>query len=110
MMQDRVSGDTVGAISLFKADWEGRSAEVGYGVRRSRQLQGHATEALEALTRWALTDGGMQRIQLTANTGNAPSLRVAQKAGFLREGTLRRASLEDDGLHDLAVFSRLDDD
>ena len=43
-------------------------------------------------------------------TGNLPSLRVAEKAGFQREGTLRRAQLEDDGLHDLAVFSLLDDD
>jgi RimJ/RimL family protein N-acetyltransferase len=35
---------------------------------------------------------------------------VAEKAGFQREGTLRRAQLEDDGLHDLAVFSLLADD
>jgi RimJ/RimL family protein N-acetyltransferase len=52
----------------------------------------------------------MQRIQLSAVTGNLASLRVAEKAGFRREGTLRRAQLEDDGLHDLAVFSLLDDD
>jgi len=52
----------------------------------------------------------MQRIQLCAVTDNHPSLRVAEKAGFQREGTLRRAQLEDDGLHDLAVFSLLADD
>ncbi len=40
----------------------------------------------------------------------APSQRVAEKAGFQREGTLRRAQPEDDGLHDLAVFSLMDDD
>ncbi|MGH3204733.1 MAG: GNAT family N-acetyltransferase [Streptosporangiaceae bacterium] len=38
------------------------------------------------------------------------SARVAERAGFRREGTLRRAGLEDDGLHDLAVFSLLDDE
>jgi RimJ/RimL family protein N-acetyltransferase len=37
-------------------------------------------------------------------------VRVAEKAGFRREGTLRRAALEDGALHDLAVFSLLDDD
>ena len=59
---------------------------------------------------WALTEGGIQRAWLTANTDNVASVRVAEKAGFRREGTLRRAGLEDDGLHDLAVFSLLDDE
>ena len=77
---------------------------------RCRVQAEEASEAVTALARWALTEGGMQRIQLCAITGNLPSLRVAEKAGFQREGTLRRAQLEDDGLHDLAVFSLLDDD
>ena len=110
MMAERSSGELVGSISLFKTDWEARSSEVGYGVRPDRRGRGYASEAAAAVARWALTEGGMQRIQLTAVTGNLPSLRVAEKAGFQREGTLRRAQLEDDGLHDLAVFSLLDDD
>jgi len=69
-----------------------------------------ASEAAAAVARWALAEGGMQRIQLTVVTDNLPSLRVAEKAGFQREGTLRRAQLEDDGLHDLAGVSLLDDE
>ncbi len=107
---ERSSGELVGSISLFRADWEARSSEVGYGVRPDRRGRGYASEAVAALARWALADGGMQRIQLCAVTANLASLRVAEKAGFRREGTLRRAQLEDDGLHDLAVFSLLDDD
>jgi RimJ/RimL family protein N-acetyltransferase len=37
-------------------------------------------------------------------------VRVAQKAGFILEGTLRRATLEEDGLHDVAVLALLDDE
>jgi RimJ/RimL family protein N-acetyltransferase len=110
MIAERSSGELVGAISLFKTDWEARSSEVGYGVRPDRRGRGYASEAVVAVARWALTEGGMQRIQLCAVTDNRPSLRVAEKAGFQREGTLRRAQLEDDGLHDLAVFSLLTDD
>jgi RimJ/RimL family protein N-acetyltransferase len=55
-------------------------------------------------------EGGVQRAWLTANTDNVASAGVAEKAGFRRKGTLRRAWLEDDGLHDLAVFSLLDDE
>lgn len=110
MMLDRQAGRIVGSIGLFHADWEVRSAEIGYGVRSDERGKGYATEALAALARWALSEGGMQRAWLTANTDNPASIRVAEKAGFHREGTLRRANLEDDGLHDLAVFSLLDDE
>jgi RimJ/RimL family protein N-acetyltransferase len=110
MMLDRSSGRIVGSIGLFHADWEVRSVEIGYGVRGDERGQGYASEALGAAARWALTEGGIQRAWLTANTDNLASIRVAEKAGFRREGTLRRAGLEDDGLHDLAVFSLLDDE
>jgi RimJ/RimL family protein N-acetyltransferase len=110
MMLDRAADKIVGSISLFHADWEVRSAEIGYGVRSEERGKGYASEALGAVTRWALTEGGIQRAWLTANTDNVASVRVAEKAGLRREGTLRRAGLEDDGLHDLAVFSLLDDE
>jgi RimJ/RimL family protein N-acetyltransferase len=110
MMLDRAGNRIVGSISLFHADWEVRSAELGYGVRSDEHGKGYATEALVAVSRWALSTGGIQRAWLTANTDNIASVRVAEKAGFIREGTLRRAGLEDDGLHDQALFSLLDDE
>src|SRR5438552_4020192 len=91
MMLDRARGQMVGSISLFHADWEVRSAEIGYGVRSDARGQGYATEALAAVARWALTAGGIQRAWLTTNTDNTASARVAEKVGFRREGTLRRA-------------------
>jgi len=110
MMLHRASGRIVGSIGVFHADWEVGSAEIGYGVRSDARGQGYATEALAAVARWALTEGGIQRAWLTANTDNLASIRVAEKAGFRREGTLRRAGIEDDGLHDLALYSLLDDE
>jgi RimJ/RimL family protein N-acetyltransferase len=110
MMLDRAAGRIVGSIGLFHADWEVRSVEIGYGVSGAERGKGYASEALGAVARWALTEGGIQRAWLTANTDNVASVRVAEKAGFRREGTLRRAGLEDDGLHDQAVFSLLDDE
>jgi RimJ/RimL family protein N-acetyltransferase len=110
VMVDRRSARMVGSIGVFHPDWEVGSAEIGYGVRSDERGKGYATEALAAVARWLLTDVGIQRAWLTANTDNVASQRVAEKAGFRREGTLRRAGKEDDGLHDLAVFSLLDDE
>lgn len=110
MMFDRDAGQIAGWIYLKDVDRYARCAEIGYGVRPGAQGRGFATEALTALTRWALTAGGLQRVWLHVNTDNLASLRVAQKAGFTREGTLRRASLEADGLRDVAVLALLDDE
>jgi RimJ/RimL family protein N-acetyltransferase len=109
MMFDRAARRIIGGISLYRADWNIRTAEVGYGVRGDARGRGYATEALTAVAGWALSGGGLQRVSLSAVTGNIASVRVAEKAGFRREGTLRRAALEDGALHDLAVFSLLND-
>jgi RimJ/RimL family protein N-acetyltransferase len=110
MMLDRAADRIVGSIGLFHADWEVRAVEIGHGVRADERGKEYASEALAAVARWALTEGGIQRAWLTANTDNVASVRVAEKAGFRREGTLRRAGLEEDGLHDQAVFSLLNDE
>lgn len=101
-------GETiVGAISLFRTAWGVGSTEVGYGVRPRYRGRGYATEATIGLTRWALGAGGLRRVELRAHLDNTASLRVAEKAGFVREGVLREASLEADGPRDLVVFGLL---
>jgi RimJ/RimL family protein N-acetyltransferase len=110
IMLAREADRIVGWIYLTGVDEYARSAEIGYGVRPHAHGQGFATEALVAVSRWALTVGGLQRTWLSVNTDNLASLRVAQKAAFTLEGTLRRASLEEDGLHDVAVLALLDDE
>lgn len=110
MMLAREDDQIVGWIYLTDVDRYARSAEIGYGVRPHARGRGFATEALVAVSRWALTAGGLQRAWLRVDTDNLASVRVAQKAGFTLEGTLRRASLEEDGLHDVAVLALLDDE
>jgi RimJ/RimL family protein N-acetyltransferase len=64
------------------------------------------------LSGWALRGAGAQRVQLRADVLNTPSLRVAEKAGFTREGTLRASGFnEREGRRvDYAVFSLVQDD
>ena len=86
MMFDRASGRIVGSIGVFHADWEVRSAEIGYGVRPTERGKGYATEALAAVAAWLLTSGGIQRAWLTANTDNIASIKVAEKPAFAGKG------------------------
>lgn len=78
----------IGAISCFV---EGHAAEFGYLVNRRHWGNGYATEAARAIVRWAMSQPAIWRLWATCDVENAPSIRVLEKAGLSREGTLRRA-------------------
>lgn len=102
------NGELLGTIGLFKVDWSEGTCEVGYGMRPSARGNGYATEALRLLSDWALRDCGLYRIELRALTSNGPSIRVAEKARFWREGRARGAERDGDGVNqDMFVFSRI---
>jgi RimJ/RimL family protein N-acetyltransferase len=67
-----------------------------------------ATEALRTLCRWAVNELGVKRLELLTDPNNLASQRVAEKAGFQREGLLR-SSLEyrDGKRRDSFIFSAL---
>jgi RimJ/RimL family protein N-acetyltransferase len=100
------SGDVVGSIAAHVLDRELRNVEVGYWAAPARG-RGLTTRALRLLSAWALREAGAERVQLRADVLNTASLRVAEKAGFTREGTLRASGFNPrEGRRvDYAVFS-----
>ncbi|WP_433335215.1 precorrin-2 C(20)-methyltransferase [Spirillospora sp. CA-294931] len=102
---DRRDDGLLGTLGLFKVDWSQLTCEVGYGIRPGARGRGHATEALRLASRWALGEAGLHRVELRAAVHNGASVRVAEKAGFLREGVARGAERGPGGSHDMIVFS-----
>ena len=72
--------------------------------------RGIATDALKLLTRWAFDQLGLQRLQLKADPDNAASQRVAEKAGYQREGLLRSSFVVRGRRSDSVLYSRLPTD
>ena len=68
-----------------------QTAEVGYWTRAEARGRGATTRALVLASRWALDLPEVERLQLRAAPENVASQRVAEKAGFVREGVLRSA-------------------
>ncbi len=63
------------------------------------------------LSRWALAEAGVLRLELTTHPENVASQRVAEKAGFVREGVLRSHMAYRDGRRrDSVLFSLLHSD
>ncbi|WP_017606659.1 GNAT family N-acetyltransferase [Nocardiopsis alkaliphila] len=99
----------IGSMALLRTEWPSMVTEVGYWISPWARGRGYATEALVAVSRWAL-DQGFQRIELKAASGNAGSRRVAESAGFVHEGIERNAMPLHEGRTDLAVYSLIPSD
>jgi len=105
-----IGDELQGAVGLTNVDWRDRRAEMGYWVAASWRGRGLASRAVALLSAWALSDAGFERLDLYANPANGASQRVAEKAGFTREGFLRELRYRQGEREDLYVFSRLASD
>jgi RimJ/RimL family protein N-acetyltransferase len=99
----------LGGANLRFADHD--TAEVSYFLRASARGRGFATRAVFLLARWAFDELGIQRLELRAHPDNEASIRVAERAGFTREGIERASRSWPDGSRfDSVLFSLLPTD
>ena len=81
---------------------------IGYWIVSAARGRGICTSSLRVLSRWALDELGLQRLELITDPDNAASQRVAEKVGFRREGVLRAHLRHPDGrVRDSVMFSLL---
>jgi RimJ/RimL family protein N-acetyltransferase len=91
------SGQVVGNISLHAIDYEHLTGAIGYRIAGSASGRGVATRSLVAVSEWAYVRLGLVRLQLQHAVDNPASCRVAAKAGYHLEGTMRSATVYGDG-------------
>lgn len=101
------TGRFAGGIGLVRVDWALGVAETGYWIGPSGRGHGFVTEAVRAVSGHAF-ELGLARVELLAAVGNVASQRVAERAGFTREGVLRQARPVPGGRADMVVFSLLE--
>ena len=103
-------GGLLGAIGISNIDWADGKAEIGYWIAREARRRGVGARATRLLSEWALTHLGLGRLELLAHPENEGSQRLAKRAGFTREGTLRRYRRRHGEREDLVMFSLLAED
>jgi RimJ/RimL family protein N-acetyltransferase len=79
---ERDSGRLVVFTGLHRLDWQARTFEIGYWVRKSAQGQGYATEVANALTRYAFEVLRARRVGIGHAEGNDASKAVIKKLAF----------------------------
>jgi RimJ/RimL family protein N-acetyltransferase len=104
---DAADGAFLGVALAPVIDREGREVELGYIVVPGARGRGVGTAALRQLTEWAFAELGALRILLIIDAANAPSRRVAERCGYVHEGTLRSSHLKQGIRIDAELWSRL---
>ena len=99
--------DAVLGRCALHVDLERGVGEIAYWVLPAARGQAVATRAARRVTDWGHHELGVHRIVLLHSTQNAPSCAVANRLGYLVEGTARGEGLHADGWHDMHQHAHL---
>lgn len=91
-------GEDVGWAAHYTAAPNFGWVEIGVAMLPEHRNRGYASEAVSALTDYLFLSRDLNRIQAVADRGNAASLKVFEKSGFIREGILRKSLWNRDGM------------
>ena len=89
----RENGDLVISTGLHRFNWAARTFEIGYWTNKAHHNKGYASEAANALTRFAFNALAAKRVEIRYDDGNAASSCVPEKLGFTHEGINRFADV-----------------
>jgi ribosomal-protein-serine acetyltransferase len=101
-------GQVAGTIGMSVSLLE-NSGEIGYWLGSAFEGRGLMTRACERMLAFGFEDLRLHRITIRTATHNERSRAVAQRLGFVHEGTIREQGYVATGeYHDLDVFGLLD--
>ncbi len=102
------STEAIGCIGLrLGTDVHRKTAELGYWLGEPFWGRGLMTEAVAALSRWALENLELNRIYAEPFANNPASARVLEKAGFTCEGRLKSNVVKEGKVMDSLLYARI---
>lgn len=100
--------EAIGGLGFqIGADIARVSAEIGYWISEGYWGRSFATRAVESITEWAFNEYKLTRVFALVFAYNAPSIRVLEKAGYEREGVLRRSAVKNGVILDQVIYARV---
>jgi RimJ/RimL family protein N-acetyltransferase len=105
---ERKDGRFLGGTGFLNIDWNLRRFEIGYWIREGAEGQGYVSESVRCLLRLAFEQLAGVRVELRCDARNERSRKVAERLGFILEGTLRKDRIAADGsIRDTLMFSMI---
>ena len=107
VVRDALDRRFLGVCGLNGIDRDNRRANLGYWVRSPEAGEGVASAAAKLVSDFGINQLKLSRVRIFHAVGNVGSGRVAEKAGFQREGVLRSRLILHDVAHDAVIWSRI---
>ena len=104
-------GEIVGDMSYHQAAYGPNPAsqvyEIGLSIRADQRGKGYGVEAQALLADYFFRTYNIMRVQASTDIENIPEQRALEKAGFTREGVIRKAQWRNGAFRDLVMYSKL---
>ncbi len=101
----------IGDVSYHQVRYGPNDASVefniGINIISAYRGKGYGVEAQKLLADYLFSTYSIMRVDAMTDIENIPEQRALEKAGFTREGILRKAQWRSGMWHDLVVFSKL---
>lgn len=105
-----LNGEAIGGIGLIAGEGITRyTADFGYWLGEVHWGRGIATAAARAMRSFAFSSTAFVRLEARVFAWNPASMRVLEKAGFQREGVLRRSVFRDGQIIDAVLHAAVRD-
>jgi len=101
---EKKDGAEIGHINGWM---RGRMMEIGFALVLGGRGKGHGTEVMQLIVDYLFLKKDVVRIQTSTDTRNVASQRALEKAGFLKEGTMRKSWYAKGNYRDHHLYSIL---
>ena len=110
LIVDAGGGELLGAVGLHNLDPASGRCSAGYWIGPSARGRNVARRGLALICAFAFRELDVRRVELWIEPSNTASLRVAEAAGFSREGLLRSFMVVAGSRRDMLMYSLLPED
>ena len=104
------TSEVIGTLAATNVRKNTRAVEVSYSIGRNWWGQGITAEALQKVMDFLFEQVGFNRIEAGYDVSNPNSGKVLEKVGMRREGLLRQAGRNNQGIYDRVICAKLKSD
>jgi len=107
---DKKNKEVIGSCGFHKWIKDHSRSEIGYEIHKRYQKQGYMSEAIKEVINYGFQKMNLNRIEALIDPENVSSIRIVEKNGFKREGTLREHYKNGNDFEDSIMYSLLKTD
>lgn len=104
-------GTVIGDISYHQQRYGPNVGSIAYNIgisiEASYRGNGYGVEAQRLLAAYLFATYPIARVEASTDSENKAEQRALEKAGFTREGVIRKAQWRNGSYHDLVIYSKL---